>query len=115
MALTADEKRKMAAQKRRERLLARGTDRLSEIAGEHHAPGLDIKTSKQASDAEKSRIAHMELSSAPPGQPRLDTRQQQGKATQQQQKGQFFRFARILAIIATVELGYAVMHNYTEI
>ena len=80
MALTADEKRKLAAQKRRERLLARGTDRLSEIAGEHHAPGLDIKTSQCPSEAEKNRVSNMELT-----QPRLDKRPQQQQ--QPQMKG----------------------------
>ena len=48
MALTADERRKLAAEKRRQRLLNSGSSRLSEIAGDHHAPGLDIKSPTQA-------------------------------------------------------------------
>ena len=48
MVLTADERRKMAAEKRRQRLLNSGSSRLNVIAGDHHVPGLDIKSPAQA-------------------------------------------------------------------
>ena len=78
MALSAEEKRRIAAERRRERILAQASSRSQMVIGDKIAPGLDMQSAAQPSSAERARIENLQI-----GQP-LSHGTSQNKSQKQQ-------------------------------